>query len=93
MGGACSAHGGEVECIQNFDSKGKRPLRRPRQSWKDNIKMNLRKTVFKGAKWICLAQDRDCTHSNEHLGSTHGKVYLDQLSVQEGLSSIELVSL
>jgi hypothetical protein len=34
-------------------SEGKRPLRRPRRRWEDNIKMDLRE-----ANWIQLAKDR-----------------------------------
>jgi hypothetical protein len=38
--------------------EGKRPLRRPRRSWKDNIKMDFREIGIDGANWIQLAQDR-----------------------------------
>jgi hypothetical protein len=38
--------------------KGKRPLRRPRCRWKDNIKMDRRETEMDGVNWIWLAQDR-----------------------------------
>jgi hypothetical protein len=38
--------------------EGKRPLRRPRRRWEDNIKMELRELGINGAKWIRLAQDR-----------------------------------
>jgi hypothetical protein len=38
--------------------KGKRPLGRPRRSWEDNIKMNLREIGIDGVNWIQLAQDR-----------------------------------
>jgi hypothetical protein len=38
--------------------EGKRPLRRPRYRWKDNIKMDLREIGIDGANWIRLAQDR-----------------------------------
>jgi hypothetical protein len=38
--------------------EGKRPLRRPRHRWEDNIKLDLRETGMDGAKWIRLAQDR-----------------------------------
>jgi hypothetical protein len=37
--------------------EGKRPLRRLRRRWEDNIKMDLRKIVIDGANWIQLAQD------------------------------------
>jgi hypothetical protein len=35
--------------------EGKRPLRRPRRRWMDNIKIDLKD----GMDWIDLAQDRD----------------------------------
>jgi hypothetical protein len=38
--------------------EGKKPLRRPRCRWEDNIKMDLRETGIDGANWIQLAQDR-----------------------------------
>jgi hypothetical protein len=38
--------------------EGKRPVRRPRRWWEDNIKMNLRETGIDGANWIELPQDR-----------------------------------
>jgi hypothetical protein len=39
--------------------EGKRPLGRPRRSWGDNIKINLREIGWNGMQWIYLAQDRD----------------------------------
>jgi hypothetical protein len=39
--------------------EGKRPLRRPRCRWVDNIKIDLREIVWDGMDWIDLAQDRD----------------------------------
>jgi hypothetical protein len=36
---------------------GKRPLKRPRRRWEDNIKMDLREIGIDGANWIQLAQD------------------------------------
>jgi hypothetical protein len=38
--------------------EGKRPLGRPRCSWEDNIKLDLREIGIDGANWIRLAQDR-----------------------------------
>jgi hypothetical protein len=38
--------------------EGKRPLGRPRRSWKDNIKLDLREIGIDGSNWIQLAQDR-----------------------------------
>jgi hypothetical protein len=39
--------------------EGKRPLRRPRRRWVDNIKMDLREIGWDRMDWIDLAQDRD----------------------------------
>jgi len=43
MGGACSAYGGKRGVYRVLVGKpeGKRPLRRPRRIWEDNIKMDL----------------------------------------------------
>jgi hypothetical protein len=37
----------------------KRPLKRPRHKWVDNIKMDLREIGWDGMDWIELAQDRN----------------------------------
>jgi hypothetical protein len=37
--------------------EGKRPLRRPRHRWVDNIKMDLREIGWGGVGWIDLVQD------------------------------------
>jgi hypothetical protein len=39
--------------------EGKRPIGRPRRSWVDNIKMDLREIGWDGRNWIELAQDGD----------------------------------
>jgi hypothetical protein len=39
--------------------EGKRPLRRPRRRWEDNIKMDLQEVGCGGIDWIKLAQDRE----------------------------------
>jgi hypothetical protein len=39
--------------------EGKRPLRRPKCRWVDNIKMDLREIGWDGMDWIAVAQDRD----------------------------------
>jgi hypothetical protein len=36
----------------------KRPLKRSRRRWEDNIKIDLKETRIDGANWIRLAQDR-----------------------------------
>jgi hypothetical protein len=38
---------------------GRRPLRRSRHRWEDNIKMDLREIGWVGMDWFDLAQDRD----------------------------------
>jgi hypothetical protein len=38
--------------------EGKRPQRRPRIRWVDNIKMDFRETGGGGMDWIDLIQDR-----------------------------------
>jgi hypothetical protein len=39
--------------------EGKRPLRRSRRMWVNNIEMNLRKIGCGGVDWFDLVQDRD----------------------------------
>jgi hypothetical protein len=39
--------------------EGRRPLRRPRRRWEDNINMDLREVGWGGMNWINLAKDRD----------------------------------
>jgi hypothetical protein len=39
--------------------EGKRPLRRPRRRWVDNIKIDLREIGWDFMDWINLAQDRE----------------------------------
>jgi hypothetical protein len=61
MGRACSTNG------ENKNSYGilvgkpeeKRPLGRPRRTWEDNIRMDLREIGWSGTDWIDMAQDRD----------------------------------
>jgi hypothetical protein len=37
----------------------KRPLRRPKPTWEDNIKMHVREIELEGVDWIHWTQDRD----------------------------------
>jgi hypothetical protein len=39
--------------------EGKRPLRRQRHRWVDNIKMDLREIEWDGVDWIDMAEDMD----------------------------------
>jgi hypothetical protein len=39
--------------------EGKRPLRRPRSRWENNIKMDLQEVGGVRGDWMELAQDRD----------------------------------
>ena len=39
--------------------EGKRPLRRPRRRWEDNIKLDIQELGCGGVDWIELAQDKD----------------------------------
>jgi hypothetical protein len=39
--------------------EGRRPLKRPRRRWVDNIKIDLREIGWDGVNWIDLAQDKD----------------------------------
>jgi hypothetical protein len=61
MGGACSTYGEEriVYRILVGKPEGKRPLRRPRSRWEENIKMDLQEVGCGGMGWIELAQNRD----------------------------------
>jgi hypothetical protein len=56
------AHMGEERNVYRVlmgKSEGKRSLGRPRHSWEDGIKMDLREIGWGSADWIQLAQDRD----------------------------------
>jgi hypothetical protein len=61
MGRACSTNGGKRNVYRILVRKleGKRPLRRPRRRWVDDIKINLREIGWDGIDFIDLAQDRD----------------------------------
>ena len=38
---------------------GKRPLRRPRRRWEDNVRMDLKEIGINTRNWVDSAQDRD----------------------------------
>jgi hypothetical protein len=50
-------------------TEGKRPPRRPRRRWKDNIKMDLQEVGFGGMDWIDLTQDRDRCGGTRECGN------------------------
>jgi hypothetical protein len=50
---------GEERKVYKGKPEGKRPLGRPRHSWEDGIRMDLRKIGLGGVDWIRLAQGRD----------------------------------
>ena len=61
MGWACGAYGwgaGVYRVLVGIP-EGRRPLRRPRRRWVDNIRMDLQKVGCGYMDWIGLAQDRD----------------------------------
>jgi hypothetical protein len=60
MSRACSTNG-EKNAYRILVGKphGKRPLRRTRRRWDDNIKMDLREIRWGGMDWIHLVQDWD----------------------------------
>ena len=61
MDSTCSVHG----TIQNSyrvlvgKAEGGTPLGKPRCTWEDDIKMDLREVSCDAGDWINLAQDRD----------------------------------
>jgi hypothetical protein len=57
MGGTCSTNWRYEKCTQNFGRKteGKRPLRKPRSRWKDDIRLDLREIGQTGVDWMHLA--------------------------------------
>jgi hypothetical protein len=63
MGRACSANGKErniyIYRILVGKPEGKRPLRRQRRRWVDNIEKDLGEMGYGVMDWIDLAEDRD----------------------------------
>jgi hypothetical protein len=39
--------------------EGKRPLKRHRRGWEDNMRLDLREIGWKGVDWMHMTQDRD----------------------------------
>jgi hypothetical protein len=61
MGSACSTHGSEEECIQDFGGNARRKETTGKtQTWvEDNVKMRLREIGWGVVGWINLVQYRD----------------------------------
>jgi hypothetical protein len=53
MGRTCSTHGKKLNACRVVvgQPKGKKPLGRPRRSWEDNIKMDIREIGWGGMHW------------------------------------------
>jgi hypothetical protein len=73
----CSANGEMRNAYKILVGKPerRRPFRKPRHRWEDNIKMDLREIGFGDVDCIHLAQDGE--HGNELLGSIKCGVFLD----------------
>ena len=50
------ARGGVYEVLVG-NTEGKRPLRRPRRRWEDNIKIDIQEVGCGGMDWFELARD------------------------------------
>ena len=61
MNRACSTNVEKKNACKILVGKpdGKKPPRRPRRRWVDNIKMDARDIKWDGMDWIDLAEDRD----------------------------------
>jgi hypothetical protein len=61
MGGSCSKHGRNEKRIHILDGKfeTKRPLRRSRRRWKNNMNREIREIELVVLDWIHMAQARD----------------------------------
>jgi hypothetical protein len=55
------------------NSKGKRPLGRPRRRWADNIRIDLGEVGWGDMDWIGLAQDRNRWRWGLYVGNPEGK--------------------
>jgi hypothetical protein len=66
--------GGELRYGREGKCKGKGPLGRSRQRWKDNIRMNLRKTGWGGVDGPTAGSYK---HGKEHSVSIRSGEFLD----------------
>ena len=51
--------GRDVHRVLVGKPEGKKPRRRPRRRWEDNINMDLQEVGCGGMHWVELAQDKD----------------------------------
>ena len=56
---ACMGEGRSVHRFLVGKPEGKRPLRRPRRRWENNIKTDLQEVGGGCGDWMELAQDKD----------------------------------
>jgi hypothetical protein len=68
-------------------STGRRPLRRLRPTWEDNIKMDYIETIWKVVDWFNLAQDTGRWHAFVHTVMNLRVPTPDQLSDYEVLEN------
>jgi hypothetical protein len=54
-------HRRDEKCVQYLVGKPerRRPLRRPRCKWENNIRVDIRETGWEVVDWVHLAQDKD----------------------------------
>jgi len=64
---ACMGETRDIYRVLVEKLEGKRPLRRPRHRWEDNIMMDLQEVGCEGMDWIELAQDRDRWRALENV--------------------------
>jgi hypothetical protein len=59
MGKACSKHGVDQRCIQDFGGETSGTENTPRRRWEDNITMDLQEVGCGAMDWIDVAQNRE----------------------------------
>jgi hypothetical protein len=72
-----------VHKIVDGKPEGKRPLKRPRCTWEDNIRMDLIEVFSEGMDWIHLVQYTSggcCEYSNEPSCSVKCRECMDKQS-------------
>ena len=67
MGKSCSKNGAGRSAFKILTGNpiGKRPLRRPRRRWEDNIIMDFNEIDINTRNWANSAQDRDYLRATE----------------------------